>query len=71
MLSLQAGASAICERVIDPNSYSIAPFGEGKVLRHTSRATKSNDAWYDVSGSDYGSFFLWPATAIQIYPAVF
>jgi phenylpropionate dioxygenase-like ring-hydroxylating dioxygenase large terminal subunit len=54
--------------IIDPNSYSVAPFGEGKVLRHSSRATQSANAWYDVSGSDYGSYFLWPSTAIQIYP---
>lgn len=54
--------------VIDPGSYRIEPFGEGKVLRHASLATQGPDAWYDVTGSDYGSFFLWPATAIQIYP---
>ncbi len=54
--------------VIDPDSYNIAPFGKGKVLRHTSLATRSDEAWYDVSGSDYGSFFLWPSTSIQIYP---
>ena len=54
--------------VIDPGSYNIAPFGRGRVLRHTSLATRSEYAWYDVSGSDYGSFFLWPATAIQVYP---
>ncbi len=54
--------------VIDPDSYCIAPYGEGQVLMHTSRATRSDQAWYDVSGSDYGSFFLWPAMSIQIYP---
>jgi len=54
--------------IIDPGSYSISPFGEGKVLHHSSRATQSDSAWYDVSGSDYGSFFLWPSSAIQIYP---
>ncbi len=54
--------------VIDPGSYNIAPFGDGKVLRHSSLATQSDEAWYDVSGSDYGSFFLWPSTSIQIYP---
>jgi phenylpropionate dioxygenase-like ring-hydroxylating dioxygenase large terminal subunit len=54
--------------IIDPGSYSIAPFGEGKVLRHSSKATQSDEAWYDVSGSDYGSFYLWPSSAIQIYP---
>ena len=54
--------------IIDPGSYNIAPFGEGQVLRHSSLATQSDDAWYDVSGSDYGSFFLWPSASIQIYP---
>ena len=54
--------------IIDPDSYNIAPFGNGKVLRHTSLATKSEGAWYDVSGSDYGSYFLWPSASIQIYP---
>lgn len=54
--------------VIDPASYRIAPYGEGRVLRHTSRATTSGEAWYDVSGSDYGSFFLWPSMSIQVYP---
>lgn len=54
--------------VIDPNSYQIAPFGSGKVLRHTSKPTQSENAWYDVSGADYGSFFLWPSTALQFYP---
>ncbi|MCZ6577746.1 MAG: aromatic ring-hydroxylating dioxygenase subunit alpha [Gammaproteobacteria bacterium] len=54
--------------IIDPGSYNIKPFGEGKVLRHSSKATQSDSAWYDVSGSDYGSFFLWPSSAIQIYP---
>ena len=54
--------------VIDPGSYNILPFGEGRVLRHSSLATRSDGAWYDVSGSDYGSFYLWPMMSIQIYP---
>ena len=54
--------------VIDPASYRIVPFGSGKVLHHSSQATKSDQAWYDVSGSDYGSFYLWPSTSIQVYP---
>ncbi|MDH3389811.1 MAG: aromatic ring-hydroxylating dioxygenase subunit alpha [Gammaproteobacteria bacterium] len=54
--------------IIDPNSYSIAPYGDIKVLHHTSQASHSDEAWYDVSGADYGSFFLWPATSIQFYP---
>lgn len=54
--------------VIDPGSYGIKPFGEGRVLRHSSLPTRDDGAWYDVSGSDYGSFYLWPAAAIQVYP---
>ena len=54
--------------IIDPKSYNITPFGTGKVLQHTSRATQSDQAWYDVSGADYGSFFMWPATSFQFYP---
>ena len=56
------------EGIIDPGSYNIAPFGDGKVLHHSSKATQSDAAWYDVSGSDYGSFFLWPMTSLQFYP---
>ncbi|MEM7565372.1 MAG: aromatic ring-hydroxylating dioxygenase subunit alpha [Pseudomonadota bacterium] len=54
--------------IIDPESYSIAPFKDIQVLHHSSLATQSSDAWYDVSGADYGSFYLWPATSIQFYP---
>jgi len=54
--------------IIDPNSYSIAPYGDLQVLHHTSTASQRDDAWYDVSGADYGSFFLWPASSIQFYP---
>jgi phenylpropionate dioxygenase-like ring-hydroxylating dioxygenase large terminal subunit len=54
--------------IIDPESYSIEPYGEIQVLHHTSEPSHSEDAWYDTSGADYGSFFLWPATAIQFYP---
>ncbi len=59
---------AFAEGIIDPESYDIAPFGGGRCLRHTSRASRSARAWYDLSGSDYGSFYLWPATALQVYP---
>ena len=38
------------------------------MLHHTSTASQSDDAWYDVSGADYASFFLWPASSIQFYP---
>jgi phenylpropionate dioxygenase-like ring-hydroxylating dioxygenase large terminal subunit len=54
--------------VIDPGSYGVLPFGEGRVLRHSSLASRDDGAWYDVSGSDYGSFYLWPSTSIQVYP---
>ena len=54
--------------IIDPGSYSIEPYGDIKVLHHSSEPSHSDEAWYDVSGADYGSFFLWPATSIQFYP---
>jgi phenylpropionate dioxygenase-like ring-hydroxylating dioxygenase large terminal subunit len=54
--------------IIDPGSYAIEPFRDIKVLHHTSKSSDSDDAWYDVSGADYGSFFLWPASSIQFYP---
>lgn len=60
--------SEFAKGVIDPGSYNISPFGEGNVLKHSAKATQSADAWYDISGSGYGSFFLWPATSFQIYP---
>ncbi|MFT5220775.1 MAG: phenylpropionate dioxygenase-like ring-hydroxylating dioxygenase large terminal subunit [Planctomycetota bacterium] len=54
--------------IIDPDSYSIAPYKDVRVLQHSALATKSEDAWYDVSGAGYGSFYLWPASSIQFYP---
>ncbi len=54
--------------IIDPGSYSISPFGDCKALHHSSKPSASDDAWYDMGGADYGSFFLWPASSIQIYP---
>jgi phenylpropionate dioxygenase-like ring-hydroxylating dioxygenase large terminal subunit len=54
--------------VIDPKSYNIARYGLGKVLRHTSNPSQSDKTWYDLSGADYGSFFLWPSTSFQFYP---
>ena len=62
---------SFAEGIIDPDSYNIALFGDergGRCLRHESKATKSARAWYDVSGSDYGSFYLWPAFSLQVYP---
>ena len=60
--------ASFAKGIIDPDSYAINPYGDIPVLHHTSLATQSEDAWYDVSGADYGSFFLWPATSIQYYP---
>ena len=54
--------------IIDPASYAIEPYRDIKVLHHSSKPSQSDEAWYDVSGADYGSFFLWPATSIQFYP---
>ena len=54
--------------VIDPGSYGVLPFGGGRVLRHSSLPSRDEGAWYDVSGSDYGSFYLWPSSSIQVYP---
>ena len=54
--------------IIDPNTYSIVPYGDCKALHHTSKPSSSGAAWYDMNGADYGSFFLWPATSIQFYP---
>jgi phenylpropionate dioxygenase-like ring-hydroxylating dioxygenase large terminal subunit len=55
--------------VIDPSSYTIAPIDGIRCLRHSARAQSGPSAWYDTSGSDYGSFFLWPAFSLQIYPS--
>jgi len=60
--------ASFAKGIIDPGSYRITPYGDVKALHHTSLATSSDQAWYDVSGADYGSFYLWPATAIQFYP---
>ena len=55
--------------VIDPKSYNIRPMGETQCLRHSAKAQSGDMAWYDTSGSDYGSFFLWPSFSLQIYPS--
>lgn len=54
--------------VIDPKSYRIVPFGDGKVLKHSSKAAKEDTAWMNHGDSDYGSFFLWPSFSVQVYP---
>ncbi len=55
--------------VIDPQSYNIVPLEESRCLRHSAKAQSGASAWYDTTGSDYGSFFLWPAFSLQIYPS--
>lgn len=56
--------------VIDPLSYDIAPFSdEAWCLQHKSKASAGDNKWYDTSGSDYGSFYLWPTFSLQIYPS--
>ena len=55
--------------VIDPQSYNIQAFGGAKCLHHTAKAQSGASAWYDTSGSDYGSFFLWPGFSLQLYPS--
>ena len=59
---------AFADGVIDPASYDIQPFGAGWVLNHRSKAASGGGKWYDTSGSDYGSFYLFPAFSLQIYP---
>ena len=54
--------------VVDPETYNIAPFGEGRCLRHTAQATAGAQAWYDMSDSRYAAFYLWPAFTVQVYP---
>ena len=57
--------------VIDPNSYDIRP--QGHCLRHTTRAADLSRMSYPVDpalphGSEYSSWFLWPAFSFQVYP---
>ena len=59
---------AFSDGVIDPGSYDIQPFGAARVLHHKAGAAGGEGAWYDTSGSDYGSFYLFPLFSLQIYP---
>ncbi|MEM7507557.1 MAG: aromatic ring-hydroxylating dioxygenase subunit alpha [Pseudomonadota bacterium] len=59
---------AFSDGVIDPRSYDIQPFGSGRVLHHRAGAAGGDGAWYDTSGSDYGSFYLFPCFSLQVYP---
>ncbi len=57
--------------VVDPKSYRIA--SRGYCLHHTAKAQTGEKAAYKMDSSaanaeEYGSFFLWPSSAIQIYP---
>lgn len=54
--------------VVDPKTYDIRPFGDGRVLRHRAEGAKGYGAWYDTSQSPYCSFFLYPCFSLQIYP---
>jgi phenylpropionate dioxygenase-like ring-hydroxylating dioxygenase large terminal subunit len=56
--------------VVDPQSYDIKVFAPGVAcLHHAAKAQSGKSAWYDTSGSDYASFFLWPAFSLQLYPS--
>lgn len=59
---------AFSSGVIEPASYNILPFGEGRVLRHTSEAAAGDGSWYENGGSAYSSFYLFPLFSLQIYP---
>ncbi len=59
---------SFADGVIDGATYDIQSFGHGRVLNHASKAASGQGAWYDTSGSDYGSFYLFPAFSLQIYP---
>lgn len=59
---------AFASGVIDPDSYDIQPFGSGRVLRHTARPASGEGRWYESSGADYASFFLFPLFSLQLYP---
>jgi phenylpropionate dioxygenase-like ring-hydroxylating dioxygenase large terminal subunit len=59
---------AFAQGVIDPASYDIQPFGEGRVLCHTAGAAAGASKWYDTAGPAYASFYLYPAFSLQMYP---
>lgn len=63
---------AFSKGVVDPESYDIQQFSSGRVLRHSARAAKQEEAWYESgAGEDektYGSFYLYPGFSLQIYP---
>ena len=53
--------------IVDPENYSIKVMGPGRCIRHRALQAKAGGAWYESSG-EYGAFFLWPATGLQVYP---
>lgn len=53
--------------VVDPDSYDIQPFGDGRVLRHSAEGARGEGRWYEAS-SGYTSFYLFPCFSLQIYP---
>lgn len=60
--------------VVDPATYNVAAFINHnneivRCLRHSASPQTGAAAWYDTSGSDYGTFFLWPAFGLQLYPS--
>ena len=61
---------AFSKGVVDPASYDIQPFSGGRVLHHSARGVRAEDAWYGNGGgdTDYNSFYLFPSFSLQIYP---
>jgi len=54
--------------VVDPASYRISC--EGEVIRHFARGAPAERSGYTRldDGADYVAYFVWPASAIQVYP---
>ncbi|MEM8498566.1 MAG: aromatic ring-hydroxylating dioxygenase subunit alpha [Pseudomonadota bacterium] len=66
--------SALSSGVVEADTYNVAAFfsDDGQAapcLRHTAKAQSGDGSWYDTSGSDYCTFYLWPAFGLQIYPS--
>lgn len=63
---------AFSKGVVDPASYDIQPFSNGRVLRHSACAAKTDEAWYESSVREgetaYCSFYLFPGFSLQFYP---
>ena len=54
--------------VVDPASYRIRC--EGDVIRHAAKGAPPSQSGYTRlgEGADYVAYFVWPASAIQVYP---